>query len=193
MGIRINCPGCGHKMNLKSFLAGKRGVCPKCHTKFDIPAESDGDAGGGEESQIATVQANGAAPANAAPAPQPVARQSPSPASVNPQHAGQPQPTPVQPQPRRNNRNRSPNSRNRRPFNRRRVPWRFNLRPCSRWSTRRLKCLPSRRRSMWRRNRFSRWRRPARRLRPTHCSKRPTRRGTCGRLQADSLAPPKAT
>jgi hypothetical protein len=37
MGIRVFCPN-GHKLNVKSFLAGKRGVCPHCGAKFDIPA-----------------------------------------------------------------------------------------------------------------------------------------------------------
>ena len=37
MGIRFNCPN-GHKLNVKEFLAGKRGVCPQCGAKFVIPA-----------------------------------------------------------------------------------------------------------------------------------------------------------
>ncbi len=37
MGIRFLCPN-GHKLNVKTFLAGKRGVCPQCGAKFDIPA-----------------------------------------------------------------------------------------------------------------------------------------------------------
>jgi hypothetical protein len=36
MGIRFNCPN-GHKLNVKEFLAGKRGVCPQCGAKFIIP------------------------------------------------------------------------------------------------------------------------------------------------------------
>ena len=38
MGIRITCPNCNRQLNVKSFLAGRRGVCPDCKTKFDIPA-----------------------------------------------------------------------------------------------------------------------------------------------------------
>lgn len=38
MGIRVTCPNCNKQLNVKSFLAGKRGVCPECRTKFDIPA-----------------------------------------------------------------------------------------------------------------------------------------------------------
>ena len=40
MGIRFLCPN-GHKLNVKSFLAGKKGVCPHCDARFTIPLESD--------------------------------------------------------------------------------------------------------------------------------------------------------
>jgi hypothetical protein len=40
MGIRIHCPN-GHRLNVKAFLAGKRGICPKCGARFDIPLESE--------------------------------------------------------------------------------------------------------------------------------------------------------
>lgn len=40
MGIRFYCPN-GHKLNVKNFLAGKRGICPHCQTKVEIPLESD--------------------------------------------------------------------------------------------------------------------------------------------------------
>ena len=40
MGIRFRCPN-GHKLHVKDFLAGKRGICPKCGAKFQIPEESD--------------------------------------------------------------------------------------------------------------------------------------------------------
>ena len=41
MGIRFNCPN-GHKLNVKAFLAGKRGICPDCDAKFIVPLESGG-------------------------------------------------------------------------------------------------------------------------------------------------------
>ncbi len=41
MGIRFYCPN-GHKLNVKSFLAGKRGICPDCDVKFIVPVESWG-------------------------------------------------------------------------------------------------------------------------------------------------------
>lgn len=40
MGIRFHCPS-GHKLNVKAFLAGKKGVCPKCGTKVMIPTVSE--------------------------------------------------------------------------------------------------------------------------------------------------------
>lgn len=36
MGIKFNCPN-GHKMNVKTFLAGKKGICPKCGVRVTIP------------------------------------------------------------------------------------------------------------------------------------------------------------
>jgi hypothetical protein len=54
MGIKFRCPN-GHKLNVKSFLAGKRGVCPKCGTSMRIPLESTrgeesaADAGEGDD------------------------------------------------------------------------------------------------------------------------------------------------
>ena len=40
MGIRFFCPN-GHRLHVKSFLAGKRGVCPDCGMGVDIPLKSD--------------------------------------------------------------------------------------------------------------------------------------------------------
>ena len=39
MGIRFLCPQ-GHKLNVKSFLAGKKGFCPHCNARVDIPLTS---------------------------------------------------------------------------------------------------------------------------------------------------------
>lgn len=41
MGIKFRCPN-GHKLNVKAFLGGKRGICPKCGARFEIPLESGG-------------------------------------------------------------------------------------------------------------------------------------------------------
>ncbi len=40
MGIRFICPHCERRLNVKSFLAGKKGLCPKCGGKIRIPTES---------------------------------------------------------------------------------------------------------------------------------------------------------
>jgi hypothetical protein len=40
MGIRFKCHHCEAPLNVKSELASKRGVCPKCHGKFRIPVET---------------------------------------------------------------------------------------------------------------------------------------------------------
>jgi hypothetical protein len=72
MGIKFHCPN-GHKLNVKSFLAGKKGVCPKCGTKVRIPeisepglddgADGDSDAGkmAAEFGQAPELPGNGAA------------------------------------------------------------------------------------------------------------------------------------
>lgn len=39
MGIRFYCPN-GHKLNVKSFLAGMRGICPHCGSRVNIPLQS---------------------------------------------------------------------------------------------------------------------------------------------------------
>lgn len=36
MGIRFNCSN-GHKIHVKAFLAGKRGICPECGVTVQIP------------------------------------------------------------------------------------------------------------------------------------------------------------
>ncbi len=42
MGIKFRCPN-GHKLHVKSFLAGKKGVCPKCGVAVEIPGGSTED------------------------------------------------------------------------------------------------------------------------------------------------------
>jgi hypothetical protein len=51
MGIRFECVHCGHTLHVKDFLAGKRGICPHCQGRIDIPATpgnaaQSADAGG---------------------------------------------------------------------------------------------------------------------------------------------------
>ncbi|HZN36444.1 MAG TPA: hypothetical protein VFB80_21595, partial [Pirellulaceae bacterium] len=67
MGIKFHCPQ-GHKLNVKSFLAGKKGVCPKCGTRVRIPTASEpglGDADDDEEAggSAAALPGNGSAKA----------------------------------------------------------------------------------------------------------------------------------
>lgn len=42
MGIRFRCPN-GHRLHVKTFLAGRRGICPHCGTKCTIPVQSEVD------------------------------------------------------------------------------------------------------------------------------------------------------
>src|SRR4029078_5103518 len=51
MGIRFNCPN-GHKLNVKEFLAGKRGVCPQCGAKFIIPMPAEAAVPGLSQSVV---------------------------------------------------------------------------------------------------------------------------------------------
>ncbi len=60
MGIRFTCPQ-GHKLNVKSFLAGKKGFCPHCNARVDIPLESTRPS---RREEQATTQPMTAAPAS---------------------------------------------------------------------------------------------------------------------------------
>jgi hypothetical protein len=61
MGIKFLCPN-GHKMNVKAFLAGKRGKCPKCGASVRIPQETPASDSGedllAEPGQPEAVQAS---------------------------------------------------------------------------------------------------------------------------------------
>jgi len=39
MGIRFYCPN-GHKLNVKEFQAGRRGICPYCGARMQVPLKS---------------------------------------------------------------------------------------------------------------------------------------------------------
>ncbi|NLE39953.1 MAG: hypothetical protein GX621_18200, partial [Pirellulaceae bacterium] len=54
MGIRVQCPN-GHKLNIKATQAGKRGVCPRCGIKFDIPAADQATESNELEETVATA------------------------------------------------------------------------------------------------------------------------------------------
>ena len=49
MGIRFNCPN-GHNLHVKSFLAGKRAICPKCGVKLEVPGGSGSPQAGSANS-----------------------------------------------------------------------------------------------------------------------------------------------
>ncbi len=51
MGIKFSCPN-GHKLNVKTFLAGKRAICPKCGARVIVPQTSEGEPSGIGESPI---------------------------------------------------------------------------------------------------------------------------------------------
>ena len=91
MGIKFHCPN-GHRLNVKAFLAGKKGVCPKCGAKMRIPTasepalvdsdveEDDSDASqhpvksNGSGAVAAPKHQNGAGAYGASPVPAPVLR-----------------------------------------------------------------------------------------------------------------------
>ena len=58
MGIKFRCQTCNKKLHVKAFLAGKKGLCPKCGGKIRIP-ELDAALDGG----IAAASANSVHPA----------------------------------------------------------------------------------------------------------------------------------
>ena len=62
MGIRFLCPN-GHKLNVKAYLAGERGICPQCDAKFLVPSESGGQATAISEAEISAAAKPEPAPA----------------------------------------------------------------------------------------------------------------------------------
>lgn len=55
MGIKFLCSQCGKKLNVKSFLAGKRGICPHCGAGVDIPGEKQQPAMAGAPAAAASA------------------------------------------------------------------------------------------------------------------------------------------
>jgi hypothetical protein len=58
MGIRFECIHCGHILHVKDYLAGKRGICPHCQGKIDIPHGSTIQAGPDEGGPVAVELRN---------------------------------------------------------------------------------------------------------------------------------------
>jgi hypothetical protein len=77
MGIKFLCPN-GHKLHVKTFLSGKKAICPKCGARVVVPAETPataalGSAGGarGDAMEGETLEATLVDSALAAMAPGP--------------------------------------------------------------------------------------------------------------------------
>ncbi len=66
MGIKFTCPHCNTALNVKSELGGKRGRCPSCQQKIEIPTESKAGAATAAPTAAAT-QPGPSAPAVSAP------------------------------------------------------------------------------------------------------------------------------
>jgi hypothetical protein len=78
MGIRFLCPN-GHKLNVKSFLAGKKAFCPVCGVRLTVPRESTLPAK--HPKHEAGVEAEKPAAANSPPSPGWVPADAPLPAN----------------------------------------------------------------------------------------------------------------
>ena len=97
MGIRFYCPNCDHRLNVKAFLAGKRGVCPQCGGGLDIPLESQIVKGAERQSKVvknANVPASSPAAVAIPPAAIRKLPSSSSPETVLPSPGPFPQPSP---------------------------------------------------------------------------------------------------
>jgi hypothetical protein len=81
MGIRFYCPN-GHKLNVKEFQAGRKGICPFCGVKIQIPTESTrpssrelrrqkASGGAGADAGEKTVPSGGSSRAEVQPPPAP--------------------------------------------------------------------------------------------------------------------------
>ncbi len=61
MGIRFYCPN-GHKLNVKDYQAGQKGLCPHCGVKIQIPYHSTRPSSHEAEMQIQGVEAEPGVP-----------------------------------------------------------------------------------------------------------------------------------
>ncbi len=68
MGIRFACPN-GHNLNVKADLAGKRGKCPQCGVKIEIPQAESADTENLASGASMIIEAVTAAPEIAAKSP----------------------------------------------------------------------------------------------------------------------------
>ena len=92
MGIRLLCPN-GHKLHVKSFLAGKRGICPQCGATFIIPQPTDPESATADSVIVTTPAPPAVDPiAPPAPAPEPLASSPPAPPPAAPPPTAAPPP-----------------------------------------------------------------------------------------------------
>jgi phage FluMu protein Com len=64
MGIKFRCQACNKKLHVKAFLAGKKGLCPKCGGKIQIP-DSDANQEQGAAAPVSPAQLAADRPAQA--------------------------------------------------------------------------------------------------------------------------------
>lgn len=77
MGIKFFCPN-GHKIHVKSFLAGKRGICPDCGVSVTIPTPSSSEDEDNEGNALPPPPVAGGATAKAASGAPPVVAAAPA-------------------------------------------------------------------------------------------------------------------
>ena len=70
MGIRFECPN-GHKLHVKSFLAGKKGLCPECGAGIVIPGGTGDQGNSGKVNPATPTVASPAASATPSATPPP--------------------------------------------------------------------------------------------------------------------------
>lgn len=63
MGIRFYCPN-GHKLNVKSHLAGRTGFCPECGVRLVIPLQSTRKSSHELEAERELKESNGSSAQN---------------------------------------------------------------------------------------------------------------------------------
>ncbi len=56
MGIKFDCSECTHRIHVKTFLAGKRAICPHCGAKVLIPQEESQNGSARSDGPRATAE-----------------------------------------------------------------------------------------------------------------------------------------
>ena len=79
MGIRFACHVCDQKLNIKSDLAGRRGICPSCAARFRIPVQDAEKSSPIEDEAAPNLVPSGGEPAGQSPAGEPKTAETPSP------------------------------------------------------------------------------------------------------------------